>query len=81
MGINKTTSIKELEEIGTKINDAYIAVLQHITPQELNKFEDYLSTQEAMVPLLDPTGYMGGKDKMLTLCRQRVEKLKRFFEL
>ncbi len=78
--MSKSIELENLKEIAKKICKAYEAVANGITPNELDVFESYVSQQEVMVPLLDPTGYMRGKDKLINAARRRVEALKGFFE-
>lgn len=73
------TKIAELREIGTKIHKAYSAVIENITEEEVEKFGEYLRNQEAIMPLFDPTGYMGQKGKMLEQAKGRYRALADFF--
>ena len=66
--------------IGGRIADCFAFVKENISLEELAEFQKYMSQQEALLPLLQPTAYMSGGGNALELARQRVEPLRAMLE-
>ena len=68
----------ELCDIGIRINDCFAFVKDTITAEELTKFRDYITTQEATAPFFSPIAYMSTVDKfpnIFTVAKQRADAL------
>ena len=69
--------MKELTAIGEKVNDSINAVWElGLSIEELGKLEDYISHQETMLPLVDPSFIQQGGFKLLNQAKKRIELLK-----
>ncbi len=78
---------KELSEVAKKINEAIVAIDEVVdecglTPGDLDAFEQYLSRQETLGPMFNPTLYAHqGGFVMIDMARRRVEKLRLLLEV
>ena len=69
--------MKELTEIGEKVNDSINAVWKlGLNIEELGKLEEYINYQETMLPLVDPSFIQQGGFKLLDQAKKRIELLK-----
>ena len=69
-----------LTDIGRRINECFVYVKENISLEELAEFQEYISEQEALMPLLQPTAWRNGGSKGLQLAGQRVKLLKNLLE-
>ena len=70
-----------LADIGTRIDLCVCVIHTSISLSELAEFEQYLTEQDTLMPLLQTTYYMKGGDKQLDLARQRLNALKNLLEI
>ena len=74
--------MKELVKIGEKINDSIEAVWKiGLTAEEVGSFENYITHQETIVPLLNPNFIQQHGFKLLDQAKERIRLLKPIIEL
>lgn len=74
--------MSELTVIGIKINNAIKAVKDSgLTVEELEIFENYITHQETVAPILDPTLIIKLGFSMFDQAKKRIELLKPILEL
>jgi len=73
--------MKELIEIGKKINKAIMAVKEvGLTQEEISKFAKFINHQETIQPLVDPTNFYKNS-KMFDMAKKKLEVLKPIINL
>lgn len=77
--IRKGDDLKELSKIGKKIAEAFRAIDEvGITEEECDLFMDYVRSQQAIMPMFDPTRYMQGGDNLLDAGMKRAQAIRAF---
>ena len=70
----------ELIRGGRLINECFVHIKTTISLEELTEFQDYITEQDALMPLLQPTAYNNGGHAALKFVRQRAISLKNLLE-
>ncbi len=75
--------MKELTEIGTRVNNAIEAVWKTgLSVKEIERLEEYLGQQEAILPLTDPIFIIQKNGfKLIDQAKKRIELLKPIIQL
>jgi len=74
--------MNELIGIGEKVNNAIEAVWKAgLNVKEIEKLEGYITHQETILPLTDPTLVQKGAFKLLDQARERMKLLKPIIQL
>jgi hypothetical protein len=79
----RTSMNEDLKKIGEKIGFVYSLIepiINTINQNELNKFQNYLNTQDAIAPIFNPTYYRNQGIKEIEIARERVSLLKKLKE-
>ena len=72
----------ELTTIGDKVNNAIEAVWKSgLNIEELEKLEEYIAKQEAILPLTDPIFIQRDGFKLLDRAKERIRLLKPIVQL
>lgn len=72
----------ELTGIGKKVNNAIEAVWKSgLSIKEVEKFEDYITHQETILPITEPTLVLNGVFKILDRAKERLKLLKPIIQL
>lgn len=73
---------KKLTAIGVKVNDAIEAAWKTgLTVKELEELEAYMTHQETILPLVDPTFIVQHGFKLFDQARERIKLLRPIIEL
>ena len=70
----------ELIRIGGLINECFAHIKATISLEELTEFQNYITEQDALMPLLQTTAYNNGGAVALNFVRQRATSLKNLLE-
>lgn len=74
--------MKELTEIGVKVNDSIEAVwAQDLNLEELGRLEAYITQQEVLTPLLNPNFILEHGFKLFDHAKERIKSLKPILQL
>lgn len=72
--------VEEMNEIGRKIRNV-ISELEELSDEEITKFANYVSHQETVQPMMDPTAYRDdGVEQKLEMAGRRVLAVRKAFD-